>query len=188
MLLGGESGVGKSRLPDELRILALVEGAQVVRGQAVSEGKSRCTSWRRSCVCSVSTSIWTTTVLPMLKDLIPDLPVLLQRPVADAPALDLKRRSSGCWRRWQRCCKVRVPVLLLEDLHWAATETITLLQRLQPQLQYNRCLSLPAIAMTNDRSSVQELPAPSSARYAGSAPGRGPWRGSAGTMAKIPSW
>jgi hypothetical protein len=33
-LVGGESGVGKSRLLDELRTQAMVEGMQVLRGQA----------------------------------------------------------------------------------------------------------------------------------------------------------
>jgi len=37
-LVGGESGVGKSRLLDELRARALVEGVTVLRGQAVSDG------------------------------------------------------------------------------------------------------------------------------------------------------
>ncbi|CAG0966293.1 partial Serine/threonine-protein kinase pkn5, partial [Anaerolineae bacterium] len=37
-LIGGESGVGKSRLLNEIRTRALVQGALVLRGQAVSEG------------------------------------------------------------------------------------------------------------------------------------------------------
>src|SRR5262249_6149640 len=37
-LVGGESGVGKSRLLDELRTLALVEGVIVLRSQGSTEG------------------------------------------------------------------------------------------------------------------------------------------------------
>lgn len=37
-LVGGESGVGKTRLLDELRIQALVDGVMVLRGQAVEAG------------------------------------------------------------------------------------------------------------------------------------------------------
>ena len=44
--MGGESGVGKSRLLDELRTRALVQGALVLRGQAVSEGGLPYQLWR----------------------------------------------------------------------------------------------------------------------------------------------
>ncbi len=38
-MIGGESGVGKSRLIDEVRTQALVSGVLVLRGQAVNKGK-----------------------------------------------------------------------------------------------------------------------------------------------------
>src|SRR5690606_250399 len=45
-LIGGESGVGKSRLVDELRIRALVKGTLVIRGQAIYEGGLPFEMWR----------------------------------------------------------------------------------------------------------------------------------------------
>src|SRR5207248_1602848 len=45
-LVAGESGIGKSRLIEELRTLALVDGALVIRGQAVSDGGSAYQVWR----------------------------------------------------------------------------------------------------------------------------------------------
>ncbi len=45
-LITGESGVGKSRMLDELRTLALVRGMLVMRGQAVSEGNTPYYLWR----------------------------------------------------------------------------------------------------------------------------------------------
>ena len=44
-LVGGESGVGKSRLLDELRTLALAEGALVIDGQAVDGGRNPYQLW-----------------------------------------------------------------------------------------------------------------------------------------------
>ncbi|MCG8456039.1 MAG: serine/threonine-protein kinase, partial [Holophagales bacterium] len=46
VLVGGESGVGKTRLLDELRTLALVKGVFVVEGQEVRRGKSPYQVWR----------------------------------------------------------------------------------------------------------------------------------------------
>ncbi|HLA44860.1 MAG TPA: serine/threonine-protein kinase, partial [Aggregatilineales bacterium] len=45
-LIAGESGVGKSRLLDEIRVRALVDGAIVVRGEAISTGRSPYQIWR----------------------------------------------------------------------------------------------------------------------------------------------
>src|SRR5262245_32644922 len=44
--VAGESGVGKSRLLDEVRTLALVEGMLVVRGQAMRDGGGPYHPWR----------------------------------------------------------------------------------------------------------------------------------------------
>ena len=46
-LIGGESGVGKSRLLEEMRVRALVEGMLVLRGQAVAESRSPYYLWRQ---------------------------------------------------------------------------------------------------------------------------------------------
>jgi hypothetical protein len=56
ILLGGGSGIGKSRLLDELRIHALMRGALALPGQAVADGgasyqvlrdvlRTACTLW-----------------------------------------------------------------------------------------------------------------------------------------------
>jgi predicted ATPase len=86
-LVGGESGVGKSRLLDELRIRALVRGALVLRGQAITEGSVPYQVWRdplRRLILSVEINDDDASVL---KTLIPDIENLLERPIPDAPLL-----------------------------------------------------------------------------------------------------
>lgn len=131
-LIGGESGVGKSRLVSELRTRALVEGACVVHGQAVSEGGGSHRVWLpvlRALCLRVSIEDDQAAVL---KELIPDLPDLLGRPVPDPPRAPLASAQGrlvdaieALFRR-----QPRPTVVILEDLHWANEDSLTLLERL----------------------------------------------------------
>lgn len=121
-LIGGESGVGKSRLVDELRTRALVKGALVVRGQAVVEGGSSYHLWReplRRLVLSAELGIQEASVL---KELVPDIEKLLERAIDDAPEIE----SSAAQKRLILAIidvlrRQKQPVvLLLEDLQWTA--------------------------------------------------------------------
>lgn len=120
-LIGGESGVGKSRLVDELRTWALVEGVLVLRGQAVMEGGTPYHLWRdilrHLCLQTRLSSL----EAGVLKAIVPDIAALLKRPIADAP--ELAPESAH-----QRLLNVIIQVfsyqqtpmlVLLEDLHWA---------------------------------------------------------------------
>lgn len=132
ILLGGESGVGKSRLLAEIRTLAMVSGAIVAQGQAITEGGSYYQIWlpvlRLLCL-HVSLSDEDAGVL---KELLPDLPSILQRPVPDAPKVAPefaeKRLSAVIESLFLK--PVRPLVILLEDLHWAEPDSLNLLNRL----------------------------------------------------------
>jgi tetratricopeptide (TPR) repeat protein len=128
-LVGGESGVGKSRLISELRTLALVEGACVARGQAVAEGGGSHDLWmpvlRALCLRSEPGD----EDLAALKDIVPDLPLLLERPLGDAPTLSpaaagarLTQAVEALFRR-----QTRPTVVVLEDLQWASPDSLALL-------------------------------------------------------------
>jgi len=86
-LIGGESGVGKSRLLDELRTLALVDGFTVLRGQAVTDGGSPFQLWRELVRHLALTTPLEALEASVLKEIIPDLERLLGHPVPDAPPL-----------------------------------------------------------------------------------------------------
>lgn len=122
-LIGGESGVGKSRLLEELRIQALVRGAWVWQGQAVSEAGQAAQLWQ-------NILRWLVLVVPLadleaavLKPFVPTLENLLGRAIADAPELEAKaaqdRFCAVVLALFQRVTAAQPVVLILEDLHWA---------------------------------------------------------------------
>ncbi|GAB4526157.1 MAG: hypothetical protein OHK0046_42740 [Anaerolineae bacterium] len=129
-LIGGESGVGKSRLLDEIRTSGLVQGALVLRGQGVEGGGLPYQIWRdvmRRLVISVEV---TDQEAGILKEIVPDIADLLGRPVADAPVLAgfagqqrLSLTIADLFMRYPH------PVMLmLEDLHWAEESLVPLKQ------------------------------------------------------------
>ena len=78
-LIGSESGVGKTRLLEELRIRALVQGAQVLRGQAIEGQGQPFQLWRaplRRLALSVQLSDLEAGVL---KSIIPDIETILKK-------------------------------------------------------------------------------------------------------------
>src|SRR5262249_53150709 len=76
-LIGGESGVGKSRLLEELRILALVKGVLVLRGQEIKEGAAPYQMWREAMRCLVFLTEVDSSEASVLRMLVPDIEALL---------------------------------------------------------------------------------------------------------------
>lgn len=120
-LIGGESGVGKSRLMDEVRIMALVRGAVVLKGQATERRRAPYQMW----VSIMRRLVLSTEVLSLeasvLKSLIPDIGDLLGYVVDDAPEIDRvseqQRIVAAIVNLFRKQSKP--VVLLLEDLQWA---------------------------------------------------------------------
>lgn len=118
-LVGGDSGVGKSRLLQQIRTHALIEGFMVVRGSAIEEGSLTYQLWRgvvpQLLVDELSPP---THELALLREIVPDIDLLLEvsldvsggelhASAFEALMVDLLGRRDQ-------------PILvLLEDLHWA---------------------------------------------------------------------
>ena len=134
-LIGGESGIGKSRLLDELRIHALVSGLTVFRGQGVAGGGLPYQLWRdmlRQLVLAVELNQLEKQVL---KEIVPDIGTLLDEEIADAPQLEGRASNERLVLTIVDVVK-RYPqpmLLILEDLQWA-------IESLEPLKYLNRAI------------------------------------------------
>ncbi len=136
VLLGGESGVGKSRLCEELKAQAQVRGIAVLRGQADRHrgGLDLFVPALRSLSLEVPLSDLEASVLGSL---VPDLPALIGRRISEAPALSTPAARLRLLLTLEHVLlRADQPRLLLfEDIHWARPDSIELLRRLSGQVR-----------------------------------------------------
>jgi len=135
-LVGGESGVGKSRLMEEVRSLALVNGVIVLRGQAIVEGGAPYLLWRsvlRNLCLRVPLSPLERGVLQAL---VPDVGTLLGVQVDPPPDLEPQAAQDRLLLTVEEVFRRHdAPTLIiLEDLQWAE-ESLTILSRLARSLE-----------------------------------------------------
>lgn len=133
-LIGGESGVGKSRLVDEIRTQGLVKGALVLRGQAIIEGGAPYQMWRDVLRRLVIHTALSDEEINVLKLLVPDIGTLLnlQIPVADFPDTDPTSLQARLFTAVEAVFRRQTQpvVLIVEDLQWAS-ESLALLKWLE---------------------------------------------------------
>lgn len=127
-LIGGESGVGKTRLVDEIAVRALVDGIMVLRGQAVEGGGLPYELWRQAIRRLLLSQPIDDLQAGILKEIVPDIHILLRRPIPDAPAV---QPSSQQQRLVQAIIdlfrNLQTPLLLiLEDLQWSRESLLPL--------------------------------------------------------------
>ncbi|HWB75902.1 MAG TPA: protein kinase, partial [Nannocystaceae bacterium] len=145
-LLAGESGAGKSRLLDELRAEAVARGAVTIRGQARADGGRPYEVWRE--LFRFLALVGDENVASVLAPLVPDIDRLRGQPHKPVPELDAKSTQQRLLRAVASAlANVGAPlVLLLDDLQWAGSESIDLLERLAPRLH-----ALPVLVIAGYR-------------------------------------
>ncbi|MEM7800707.1 MAG: serine/threonine-protein kinase, partial [Chloroflexota bacterium] len=120
LLIGGESGVGKSRLIRETRTKALVEGLLVLDTQVKEEEGVGFAIWEPAIERLALEVDLDDHTISVLKPIAPNLETLLERKVADAPALpeDLaeQRLITAILSLFQDL--ERGAMVIVEDLHW----------------------------------------------------------------------
>ena len=121
VLIGGESGVGKSRLLNEIRIQALVNGFVVLQGQAIQEGGLPYQLWREPIRHLCLMTDLTPLAACVLQSLVPDLAELLGRAITPIQALDGHQAQQRLFSVITNLFlqQQRPILLLMEDLHWA---------------------------------------------------------------------
>jgi len=158
-LVGGEGGVGKSRLLDELRTRALVQGMLVVRGQSVKDAGLPYQLWREPLRrLSVITEL-SDLEAGILKPIVPTIETLLDRPIPDVPELAGKAGQQrllntivSVFRRQEE------PILLiLEDLHWSR-ESLDIFRQLISVVQELRLLIIGSYRDDEAPRLAEELP------------------------------
>jgi tetratricopeptide (TPR) repeat protein len=130
-LIGGESGVGKSRLMEELRVYALVDGMTVLRGQGIASGSQPYQYWREPVRRLALSTDLSDTDAAALCEVVPDIAALLGRDLPDLPELDQRtaqqRLIGAVVSLFQR--QTRPVALLIDDLQWAV-ESLEILRAL----------------------------------------------------------
>lgn len=138
-LVGGEAGVGKSRLLEEMRARALVRGISVYQGSARADGVAY-QLWREVVRASVLAQDVTPFDAGILSEIAPDIDSLMgiqpEVPPSLPPAQQMRRIFSALARLLRA---LPTPTLiLLEDLQWDSGEGIDLLSRLPSVVDHSR--------------------------------------------------
>jgi eukaryotic-like serine/threonine-protein kinase len=154
-LLAGESGVGKTRIIDELRTMAMVKGAHVVRGQAVEVGSRPFQMWQMALrwLCLLDENL-SDDEIALLKNFISDMETLIGRDVSKVEAKSIKpdEMQSQMINLLERVLRKqnRPFVILFEDLQWAGSESLTALAQFS-----NSMNGLPVLLIGSYRDDEQ---------------------------------
>ena len=135
-LVGGESGVGKSRLVRELRAFAILDDITVVESQGVSDVGQPFHIWRDVLRALVLTTELDSEEASVLAAIIPDLEAISGFSIELQTGFD----ASAMHQRFVQVVKrvmrrrERPTLVLLEDVQWARRESLALLTEMESTL------------------------------------------------------
>ncbi len=156
-LITGESGVGKSRLSNELRIRALVQGFLTLRSYAQKDVGSPYFIWQdiiRQLLLTITINEQDAAILSNVFFQIDDLIGHETKPISDLDPAVIQNRLLKILDTIFR--QLEQPALIiLEDIQWARKESLALLNGLR-----NQAAQLPILIITtlrSDEATVQSL-------------------------------
>lgn len=129
-LVTGESGVGKTRLINELRTYSLVNGVHVLHGQVDRIQVSPYQPWRGIIRWLTMATELSDTEVSVISSVMPDIATFLERTTIQSSfGLDADKERQRLYYTIQALIN-RIPdpiVIIMEDLHWADSHTLDLL-------------------------------------------------------------
>ncbi|MCI0714020.1 MAG: tetratricopeptide repeat protein [Chloroflexi bacterium] len=131
-LIGGESGVGKSRLLDELRIRALPERMTITTGVAVQQTASPYQILHEPLRHLVLEIELTRHEARLLQTIVPEIGHILQFDDLTPVNGDVQASQEGLFAAIEEVFRAQPQptLLMLEDLHWLSDEELSLINRL----------------------------------------------------------
>lgn len=148
VLVGGEAGIGKSRLATELANLAEMQGARVLRGTTAFTEPLPYQSITEALRSALPMLAGSELDLPTLSALAALLPELHSRRsnLPGLPTLDAEHERTRLYQAiataLQTLAHPRPLLLILEDLHWAGAATAALVEFLTMQASQHSLLIL----------------------------------------------
>ncbi|MCP4539087.1 MAG: tetratricopeptide repeat protein [Chloroflexi bacterium] len=142
VFISGESGMGKTRLVEELEIQAEMDGARVVWGQCVESGGSAYRPWRevlrvlmRYITNGSDAGVEMSRVGPVLAALLPELwersdMAGLSPPAELDPQAARQRLDMAILQAMQAAAKLRPTMVMIENAHWADESSLEFLKLL----------------------------------------------------------